>query len=188
MKDLATNANAWETPQWAINAILDKEIMTHKVIDPCCGRGVLSDAAAALGHHVIASDLYNWGYGNIGHDFLNKDYPHNKEIKGATILMNPPFEQTIEFIEKALKFGARKIIVFEKYTLMESVGRRSFFEQHPPNRIYTCGNRASCRRQDIPLDVWEKMESTTTAHAWFIWEQGHPTGTLNGHIYKKETK
>ena len=87
MRKLAESANAFETDKWAIDAILEKEIMTHRVIDPCCGRGVLSDAAAALGHDVIATDLYNWGYGNIGHDFLAADYEFNDDINNATIYM-----------------------------------------------------------------------------------------------------
>ena len=46
---LAVVVECYETPEWAVEAILDAEMMTTLVIDPCCGRGVLAEAAAERG-------------------------------------------------------------------------------------------------------------------------------------------
>ena len=69
-KAQALEAECYETPEWAVEAILEREILTGLVIDPCCGRGVLAEAAAERGHRVDAFDLYDWGYGMHPVDFL----------------------------------------------------------------------------------------------------------------------
>ena len=60
--------------------------------------------------------------------------------------------------------------------------RRGFWNAYPPNRIYICESRANCWRIDIPPD--KRTGSTTTAHAWFVWERGHPPGPVLGRLEK----
>ena len=99
--------------------------------------------------------------------------------------MNPPFSKATEFVEKSFELGFRKIVCFQRFSWWESQKRREFWEKHPPDRVYICGDRASCWRHDIPES--ERGSSTPTAHAWFVWEKGSPPGTLLGHIYKGES-
>ena len=182
MTKLAKEAEAYETPQWAVEAILDREILTERVIDPCCGRGVLGRVASAHGHYVYEYDKYDWENSSIQtFDFLADDFPFNA-VLGKTVLMNPPFSLAVEFVERCFEGGARKIVCFQRFAWWESATRKEFWEKHPPNRVYICGNRASCWRFDIPED--QRKSGTTTAHAWFVWERGHPPGTVLGHIYK----
>ena len=179
---LAKEAEAYETPRWAVEAILDVEILTHAVIDPCAGRGVMMDAAADCGYDVYGIDRYDWGNACVDiEDFLDPDIKRFW-IEDNTILMNPPFSLAQQFVEKCFELKARKIVCFQRFAWWESKGRRDFWEKHPPNRVYICGNRASCWRFDIPES--ERKSGTTTAHAWFVWERGHPPGTVLGHIYK----
>ena len=179
---LAKEAEAFETPSWAVDAILKVELLTHYVVDPCAGRGVLGDAADAAGYEVIARDKYDWGApGVMVGDFFTTTADHGW-VRNNTVLMNPPFSLAEQFVEKCFELGARKIICFQRFAWWESAGRRDFWEKHPPNRIYICGNRASCWRFDIPED--KRRNGTTTAHAWFVWSRGHPAGTTIGHIWK----
>ena len=64
-----------------------------------------------------------------------------------------------------------------------------------PNRTYVCGDRATCWRGDLPKDelgnrfdpeTGRKLAGSPTAHAFFVWEVGHPAGNLLGHIRKSD--
>jgi hypothetical protein len=172
-------AEAFETPAWAAEAILDAELFTTQVFDPCCGHGTLAKAAMARGYDVIASDLYDWGYGITGVDFLRAPL----EMRDVTVFMNPPFSKAVEFVERALGLGARKIVCFQRFAWWESRERDPFWRSHPPNRIHICASRASCWRFDIPPE--KRKSGTPTAHAWFVWERGHPPGPVLGRLLKK---
>lgn len=105
-------------------------------------------------------------------------------LTGKTVFMNPPFSLACEFIEKAFELGARKVVVFQRFAWWESKRRKDFWDKHQPNRVYICGDRAACWRGDIPEE--ERKSSSPTAHAWFVWEPEHPSGTVLGHIWKGE--
>ena len=194
MNDLTQRAidlEAFETPKWCIDAILEKELMTPIVWDPCTGRGVMAAAAMNYTEFVMATDVHDWEYLRLDgrwingtHDFLT-DSPDDiwqQDDGEMTVFMNPPFSKAEAFVEKAHEIGARKIICFQRFSWWEAAKRKEFWAKYPPNRIYICGNRASCWRFDIPEE--ERGSGTTTAHAWFVWEEGHPQGTLIGHVWK----
>ena len=178
----------YETPRWAADAILRCETTTGKVFDPCCGTGILSEAAAYAGNEVHAFDIHDWGYHPFGERnvwFSQLDWLDQKHLpQHVTLFLNPPFSRAVEFIEHALALGARKVICFQRFAWWESQKRAAFWDRHPPNRIYVCGDRADCWRHDIPEH--ERGSGTTTAHAWYVWERGQPPGTLLGHIRKSQ--
>ena len=179
---LCENLEHWETPEWAVQAILRKEILTRQVIDPCTGTGVMSRIAKNAGYSVTSYDVFNWGYDQtLIWDWLSG--AHSSLPDGDfSVFMNPPFSKGEDFVTHALEYGARKVVCFNRFSWWESRRRREFWEELPPSRVYICGDRADCWRHDIPQD--QRGSSTPTAHAWFVWERGNPPGTLIGHIYK----
>ncbi|GAB3282934.1 hypothetical protein GCM10027347_59560 [Larkinella harenae] len=179
LTELCKRLEHFETPEWAAEAILRKEILTQCVVDPCCGTGILSDVAMRSGYTINAIDINHWGY-----PFTNvKDFlQYDKRLDGCTVFMNPPFSKAVQFVEQAFDLGARKIVCFQRFAWYESKARREFWEKYPPNRIYICSDRADCWRHDIPQA--QRTSSSPTAHAWFVWERGQPSGTLLGHISK----
>jgi len=180
----AKKAECFLTPWWAVDAILNVELMTRRVIDPCCGEGIMSEVASEHGYTDIASsDKYDWGFGEWGVDFLG-GLPYS--VRGHTILMNPPFSLATQFIERARELGARKIICFQRFAWWESQGREEFWANNRPNRIHVCADRASCKRIDISPEEWKGMGGTSTAHAWFVWEEGQPTGPILGRLLRKK--
>jgi len=182
MEELCRKLEHFETPYWAIKSILKKEILTTEVIDPCCGTGVLSEAAKTEGYEVNSYDIHNWGYSYTKEaDFL-KFKPVFKLYEPFTILMNPPFSMAVEFVKKSMEIKAHKIVCFQRLAWYESQKRREFWDKYPPSRMYICGNRATCWRHDIPKE--KRNSSTPTAHAWFVWEKGHK-GTQLDRIYKE---
>ncbi len=187
---LALAAECYETPEWAVEAILDVEMMTTLVIDPCCGRGVLAEAAAERGHRVDAFDLYDWGYGSSPVDFLAWRFITGGDAGGGaggapapwTCLMNPPFTRAAAFAEHALAQGAHKVMLFQRLALWQSRRRRAFWAAHPPSRIYVCESAAECWRIDIAPAA--RTGGTALTHAWFVFERRHPAGTLIGRLHR----
>jgi predicted RNA methylase len=185
LKQHALEMEAYRTPEWAIEEILKKEMLSLKVFDPCCGFGDLAEAAQQAGSFVYAMDLSDqWGFGEMNKDFLDMKL----DLSSYTVFMNPPFSKATEFVEHALKCKARKIICFQRFAWRESIKREDFWNKHPANRIYICGNRANCWRMDLTEEEISSMSGTTTAHAWFIWEREHPQGTLISSIYKPKKR
>ena len=82
----------YATPKQAIDGLLSKEIFGETILEPCCGNGAISKILegheAVLSntwiggkavpkvtrkYKVISHDLYDWGYGEPGIDFLNSE-------------------------------------------------------------------------------------------------------------------
>lgn len=193
-KKLCGDLEHWVTPWWAALKILDHEILTHSVLDPCTGTGVLADAAIRKGYEVWARDIQDWGYRpypellggeeriSIG-DFLTSELP---DIGDFSVFMNPPFSKACEFVQKSIDLGARKILCFQRMAFWESRGRREFWDKNPPSRVYICGDRATCWNHSIPED--QRTGGTTTPPAWFVWERGQPPGTQLHRLYKDDPK
>jgi hypothetical protein len=183
----------YETAAWAIRAVLRVEpIETDMVLDPCVGSGII--AKAIIDRHpekvVAAVDIYEWGYHlDWKIDFLKADF----DLSGYTVIMNPPFSKACEFVEHAFRLGARKVICFQRMAWYESRERAMFFNMLPPDRIWLCGDRATCWRHDIsPTDrkidpkTGKKRTGSTTPHAWFIFVAGSKpgAGTVIDKIWK----
>lgn len=192
LTELSKKLEHFITPQWAIEAILEREILTHRIIDPCTGTGVLAAAARARGHSVLPIDIHDWGYaGTHIADFLQMQ--QDDIFTEFSALLNPPFSKAKEFVNKCLDLGARKVVCFQRFSWWESADRRGFWDDRPPSRVYVCGARADCWRYDLPINergkrydakTGKEMSSTPTAHAWFVWDRGHTGGTMLDRLYK----
>ena len=195
IKEKSIKFEHYETPEWAAKAILEKEPMGEFILDPCCGSGVLANAAFDRVHHVHCLDIHDWGY-KYQHqifDFLElKKFPFENEW---SVFMNPPFSKACQFVEKSIELGAHKIVCFQRFAWWESRKRKDFWQKHPPSKVYICGDRATCWRHDIPKnkhgkrynpETGKELNGTPTAYAWFVWKKNHTGGTILSHIYKEE--
>lgn len=210
---LCKDVEAFETPRWAVEAILDRELMTCRVLDPCAGTGVLAHECEKRGYAVTAIDKVDWSKvipdamrpGPIGcRDFFDlTELPAN-----LSVIMNPPFSLAEAFVDKARDLGARKIICFQRQAWRESIGRRAWWEANPPARVWVCGARATCWRFDLlecqHKDIGEcpnlkrrgkKLETqgcaiclggVPTSHDWYVWERGHKGAEVTSAIYPPE--
>lgn len=197
---LAESFEYYQTPEWAIKAILQKEQMSKKgVFDPCLGDGRMAKMASEHSYNVRGIDIQYWGV-KLGqfdfllnaddwqHDFLKDPFPY--DLTGMTIFMNPPFSLAVDFVERSFDLGAEKVIAFQRFAWWESRRRKDFWENMPPSRVYICGDRAVCWRGDIPEELRGIPKkkggagtSSPTAHAWFVWNKtGNNTTTLS-HIW-----
>lgn len=193
IKEMAVLSEMFETDAWAADAILDVELMPQLIHDPCCGRGILAGAAKNRGYNVAASDLLNWGYGTPWIDYLD-DSSVEPFLAGWTkgtgrallgqgfgVFMNPPFSLAAEFVRQALALGARKVLCFQRQAWYESDRRDEFWNGMPPNRTWTCIDRAETHRIDISPERRRKL-SRAYPHAWYVWEPKQPIGNLSGRL------
>ncbi|MGB0683378.1 MAG: hypothetical protein ACPGOV_11745 [Magnetovibrionaceae bacterium] len=180
LEEQASAAEAWTCAPWAAAAILTVEICTPIIVDPCCGTGIMSEAAIKAGYTVESADLYDWGYPCItGVDFLTDE----TSLEGKTVFMNPPFSLAVEFILAAIRRGARKVICYQRWAFRESNKRRDFWEKHKPARSWICGDRAHTWLLHIPPE--ERTSSgKETAHGFFVWEAGQNGADRIGTIWK----
>ena len=178
-------AEFYETPRWAVDGILRKESLPSTFVDPCTGLGVIAVAARDAGYEShLLMDTHHWE--GMVWDFVQGDFLKEApscSLEGRAVIMNPPFSQAEAFVKAS--FGAEKILCFQRFAWWESQGRRFFWKDYPPTRVYVCGDRASCWRADIPQSA--RKNGTSTAHAWFVWEPKKPhTDTTLHHIRRGE--
>jgi len=187
LKEKCIRLEHYETPIWAAKAILQKEYLKGLVIDPCCGTGVLAQAALNYGHDVYALDIEQWGYESQN---AQLDWLGLEELNGGKefdVMMNPPFSLATQFVEKAFELGARKVLCFQRFAWWESKKRREFWRKYQPSRVYICGDRADCWRHDI--HEAGRGSSSPTAHAWFVFEKGERNHwPLLSHVWKDDVK
>mgnify|MGYP003603111959 CR=1 FL=1 len=198
LEKLCKELEHFVTEEWAVRAILEKEILTTNVFDPCSGSGVMAKVAKDFGYNVATNDIEDWGFPTIyKQDFLSFDGKPFANGEDFTVFMNPPFSKAEKFVDKAFQLGARKVICFQRFSWYEGsydTGKRrgQWWEHNRPARIWICGDRVSCWRFDLPTDKdgdktdhdGKKLSQASTSHAWFVWERGHLPSAITGHVFK----
>jgi hypothetical protein len=78
----------YPTPAWVTEALLRTVCLPKRIWEPCCGDGAMARVLESHGHHVVATDLVDRGYGKGGRDFLME----SRLPDGVTaIVTNPPY-------------------------------------------------------------------------------------------------
>jgi len=148
-------------------ALLKVEKIIYPALEPACGEGHISKL---LGEDTTSLDLINRGYGQQA-DFLTQ------EFNGVynTVITNPPFCLFQEFVEKALKVARFKVIMFGKLQALEGKKRGTFMQNSPLKTVYVFKSRQQPLRNGSEIDelTGKKMNSSTMAFAWFVWEIGY---------------
>src|SRR3954453_17057910 len=90
----------YPTPAWVTEALLRTVRLPKGVWEPCCGDGAMARILEAHGHHVVATDLVDRGYGHGGRDFMMESGLPD----GVTaIVTNPPYGNGLpKFVDHAL--------------------------------------------------------------------------------------
>jgi hypothetical protein len=149
------------TPEWATVALMDNEMFEGQIWEPACGDGSMARVLASKGNEVIASDLYDRGFGEIGIDFLNSDRVVDN------IVTNPPYNAAEGFVKVGLRNAKRKFALLLRLAFLEGANRyRTIFSINPPARIWVFSDRITF----YPAGAVKKGTGTT-AYAWFVWDK-----------------
>jgi hypothetical protein len=153
----------YPTPQWATYALIDNEAFHGDIWECACGDGSMSAVLTQTGRKVISSDLYDRGFGEIGHDFLATDRI------SCNIITNPPFHSAEGFVEAALRSARRKFALLLRLAFLEGANRaNTIFLRHAPSRVWVFSERITFYPKGAKV-----AGSGTTAYAWYVWDQEH---------------
>lgn len=152
-------AEFYETPDWGTLALLRYESFEGDILEPCCGAGAMARVLRTAGEVVIASDLYDRGYGAIKDVF--------EYTSADNFVTNPPFNIASDILDHALKITRRKVCLLLRTAFLESKRRHArFYESRPPSRVYVFSERLSM----YPAG-YESKSGGTTSYSWFVWDR-----------------
>lgn len=155
------------TPDWATYALIDNEKFEGEIWEPACGDGTMAKVLATNGNRVLASDLYDRGFGEKDIDFLTEDrFVDN-------IVTNPPYNSAEGFVHAGVKQSRHKFALLLRLAFLEGANRyRTIFSVAPPSRVWIFSERITF----YPAGA-EQKGSGTTAYAWFVWDKNSKSET-----------
>jgi hypothetical protein len=163
----------YATPEIAIRRLLDVEAFGKRVLEPCCGNGAISSVLTRCGFDVESRDLYDWGYGRQGIDFLE---PATNFEQFDAVITNPPFRLFQQFAERALEHASEgKVALLGRIQALEGAKRRSLFTKGKLSRVWVFSKRLPRMHR---FDYVGKGATSMVAFAWFVWDAqktGEPT-------------
>lgn len=161
----------YATEPKAIELLLGLEKFDKNIWECACGEGHISEVLKEHGYKVHSTDLIDRGYGLGGIDFLKCS-----EVFNGDIITNPPYKYAKEFVYKALELiqTGNKVVMFLKLQFLEGKARKELFKVYPPKKIYVSSSRLICAKNG----EFDKISSSATAYAWFVWEKGYEGQTI----------
>ncbi len=156
------------TPLWATRALCDElksagfPLFINSSWEPACGEGHMARALVESFCEVRASDVHDYGYGDVS-DFL---WP--SDIRADWVITNPPFRLAQQFIETGLDRAKIGVAMLVRTSFLEGVGRfDKLFSKKPPAYVYQFTER-------VPMHKGRIVEngSTATAYCWIVWVHG----------------
>lgn len=128
------------------------------VWEPACGDGAMSRVIEEYVAEVISTDIRETGYGMGGKDFFVW-----RESCDA-IITNPPFNQSAEFIIKAI--GETELVaMLLKSQYWHASKRTKLFRDHPPAYVLPLNWRPD-------FLAGERGGSPTMECIWTVWKRG----------------
>jgi hypothetical protein len=141
----------------------------ERILDPCCG----GDANTIPPYPVV---LQRFGIGKVistmdirqdSRADIISDYLCKTDIKAQRfdmIITNPPFNQALPIIQKAINdvVDGGFVIMLLRLNFLESKGRRLFFEEFMPRDIFVHPTRISFTPDG---------KTDSIAHAHFVWRK-----------------
>ena len=147
----------YATSPKAIDKLASVFTLPKNIYECACGQGHLSERLKELGCNVYSSDLIDRGYGETGVDFLQAKLPKMFEGTPVSILTNPPYKISTDFIIHALDLvpEGSYVIFFLKTTALEGKSRyqRIYKNYPPPIRFSVHRENAMCQERRLYRNV-----------------------------------
>ena len=163
--------DCYVTPVSATLALLKVEKFHGSILEPACGDGAISKVLKKHSHRVVSHDLYDYGYGRTGKDFLFR------RARCENLITNPPYNIANDFVLRALDITDGKIALLLRLAFLEGSYRlEAVYRKNPPSRVHVFSKRLSIYRLGST-----KRGGGTTAYGWFVWD-------MRGGLGKTELK
>ncbi len=158
--------DCYETPPEAVRALMRVERLPRRIWEPACGPGSIVQVLRDAGHDVYASDLHFYNEAHAKLNFLDLNY---KVDFPGMILTNPPYQHAQAFVETALKW-CPKVIMLLRLAFLESTKRTKILENSGLIRVHVFRNRLPMMHRR----GWNGPKaSSAIPFAWFVWQRGY---------------
>lgn len=146
------------TPRQCTVALLEKEqqyLSGNTILEPCAGKGAISEVCLEYGYDVVSWELVDRGYGETGVDYFTRT-----ETNAKAIVTNPPYKLAEQFIRHSREvLEVPYVAMLLKSQYWHSIRRQTLWRDHPPQHIY-----ALTWRPDFM-----GMGSPTMDFSWIVW-------------------
>ena len=166
------------TPPWAVRALCETVLWrsSHQpkdsVWEPACNRGFMARVLAEYFNTVFASDIHDYGYGQVGVDFLDVGGAFSKP---DWVITNPPFKLAEEFAIHGQAISRKGCAMLVRTSFLEGIGRHDrLFTKHRPTTIAQFSERVPMVKGRLDKDA-----STATSYCWVLWEKSGAGGTTD---------
>lgn len=156
------------TPPWATRALFVHVLPQinpgpiSAIWEPACGEGHMAEVMRepTVGAVVTATDIFDYGYGKGGVDFLGATRPRGD----FWVVTNPPFKPAVDFALKALDLAVGVAMLCRTQWLEGRSRYERLFRDRPPTLFAPFVER-------VPMvkGRWDPDASTATSYAWFVW-------------------
>lgn len=167
----------YATEPKATEMLLDLENFSSHILEPSCGGGAISEILINRGYDVVSRDLYDYGFGESGIDFLKTEcLPY----RDCDIITNPPYSLSVEFVKHGMELleDGRKMALFLNINFLVSKKRRKeVFDIIPPKKVWISSSRLMCAKNG---DFDKYIGVRAVNYCWFIWEKGYKGETVLG--------
>ena len=171
-KEERQNEDYYATDPFAAEWLLKLEdIDKNKPIWECAsGENHLADVFKENGYKVRTSDIIKRTDITEQLDFLSQN-----ERWDGTIITNPPYSMSKEFVEKAMETvtDGNKVCMFLKILFLEGKKRKELFKKYPPKTVWISSSRLKCAKNGN----FDSMDGSSVAYAWYTWEKGYKGDT-----------
>ena len=160
----------YATSPEATKLLLKAEKFNNKILEPCCGEGYISKVLEGKGYEVISTDLYDYGYGRSGVDFLDESNSIINELKGEVdIISNVPYAHTVPMLMRALDICKNKVAMLFPITYIPK------FYFCKPTKLYIFPRRITVAK-DGDFEKYER--GSMSEFGWFVWYKGYNDDTI----------
>lgn len=152
-----------------------EDIPKDKPIWECAaGEKHLSKVFEEHGYKVRSSDLIV-----RTEDVEQLDFLASNETWNGTIITNPPYNQAVNFIQKAMESitEGNKVIMFLKVQFLEGKSRKKLFEKYPPKTVWVSSSRITCAKNG-DFEYMKANGGSAVAYAFYVWQKGYKGETI----------
>ncbi|SDQ27421.1 hypothetical protein SAMN04515695_0673 [Pseudovibrio sp. Tun.PSC04-5.I4] len=187
--ELNGQGDYFPTPPWATRVLCELILRLEKVgeeewqklsvWEPACGGGHMVLPLRDYFDNVIASDLFNRGFGDAhgeAWDFLTILPKWQFPLRAFDwIITNPPFGLLAQqFVERALAHKPKRgVAVLMPLRWLETIDRvATLFMEQPPDTVAVFAERVA-----IHKGHYDPKGGTATAYCWIIWRTEQATSS-----------
>lgn len=160
--------NFYATHPSTTRDILKVETFGKEILEPFCGTGTMAEVIKQSGRTVLAYDIIDRGYGNVG-DFFEVDFEKNK----YDIITNPPYYEALpKLIKRCIDIAKDKVAIIMPLRYLSGKTRFSdLYEHFPPLRVYVYQERIGVAK-NADFERYNDAGANLEIYAWFIWQKG----------------